>query len=270
MSIRRFFAIVGAFAHCAILSVAAHGQEGITPIKIARILTPEIAAKQNLGTLCPSVAITPNGVAVVGDGDQMWAVGADGAVKVEGVRNASSFAFSPDGLLVVVSGSNLQYLDPFNKTLKLIYTLPAAGMRIVPEGKDRFLLYGPDGAKGFALFELLPGRKVVKVIDSPRPITGVVRNGEQLLIVTGGMLFAIYNNSMLLLAGESGGALRSVAIDPDSGRIFLSDGNRTFEFHEGKIIPLFSDLSGELRWQSGGLLIFNPKERFLVQVANLP
>lgn len=266
----RFGALARPLAVSLLLCAVARGQTGNSPLKVIRIFTPAIAAKYNLGLLCPSFAITPNGVAVVGDGDRMWAVGADGAIKVEGVRNAASFAISPDGLLVVVSGANLEYLDPSTKIVKLIYTLPSAGMRIVAEGKDRFLLFGPDGAKGFALYELLPGRRAAKIIDSPHPITGAARSGDQLLVITGGALFSIDGNSMQIVAGESGGALCSVAVDEDSHRVFLSDGSRTFEFKEAKLVPLFSDLGGELRWVGGGLLVFNPQQRYLAQIVNLP
>jgi len=257
-------------APCLLFCAVAHGQNSSSSMKVVRILTPTIAAKYNLGLLCPSLAVTPNGVAVVGDGDHLWAVGAGGAINVEGIHDAGSFAISPGGLLVVVSGTNLEYLDPSAKILKLVYTLPSTGMRIVAEGKDRFLLFGPDGAKGFALYELLPGRRAVKIIDSPYPITGVARNGEQLLVITGGALFSVSGNSMLLVAGEPGGALRSVAIDEDSQRVFLSDGSHTFEFKQAKLIPLFSDLGGELRWAGDGLLLFNPRQRYLVQFTNLP
>lgn len=257
-------------APCLLLCAVARGQAGNHPLKVIRILTPAIAAKYNLGLLCPSLAVTPNGVAVVGDGNRLWAVGADGAIKVEGIRNAASFAISPSGLLVVVSGANLEYLDPTTKILKLVYSLPFAGMRIAAEGDDRFLLFGPDGDKGFALYELLPERKTVKIIDSPHPITGVARSGDQLLMITGGALFSIDGNSMQIVAGESGGALRSVAVDEHSSRVFLSDGSRIFEFKEAKLIPLFSDLGGELRWVDGGLLVFNPQQRYLAQIANVP
>jgi len=248
----------------------ARAQDGRPSLKVIRILTPAIAAKYNLGLLGPSLAVTPNGVAVVGDGDRLWVVGADGAIEVEGVHNAASFAISADGLLVVVSDANLEYLDPSTKILKLVYTLPSARMRIVAEGKDRFLLFGPDGAKGYALYELLPGRRTVKVIDSPHPITGVARSGDQLLLITGGALFSIDGSSMQVVAGEPGGALRSIAVDEDSGRVFLSDGSRIFEFKGAKLLPLFSDLGGELRWAGGGLLVFNPKQCYLSQIANLP
>ncbi|MGB7266121.1 MAG: hypothetical protein WBC92_11460 [Terracidiphilus sp.] len=263
-------ALVGLVVASRLFCAVAGAQDGRPSLKVIRILTPAIAAKYNLGLLCPSLAVTPNGVAVVGDGDHLWAVGADGAIEVEGVHNAASFAISGDGLLVVVSGANLEYLDPSAKILKLVYTLPSGGMRIVAEGKDRFLLFGPDGVKGYALYELLPGRRAVKVIDSPHPITGVARSGDQLLVITGGALFSIDGSSMQVVAGEPGGALSSIAVDEDSGRVFLSDGSRTFEFKAAKLLPLFSDLGGELRWVGGGLLVFNPKQRVLAQIANLP
>jgi hypothetical protein len=236
---------------------------------IERILTPAVAQQQHLGILRPDIAFTPNGVAVVGDGDKLWAVGADGALRIAGVRNANSFAIAPQGLLVVISGKSLLYLDPFSRTLKPIFDLPFPGMSIVSENQDSFFLFGPDGAKGFALYELLPGRKVVKVVDTPRPITGVTRLADDVLIVSGGALFAVYQNSLRLLAGEIGGKLRSVAADSTARQIFVSDDKSIFAIHQDKVVPLVGDLGGELRWQSGGLLVFNPTQRSVARLVNL-
>jgi hypothetical protein len=238
-------------------------------LSVERILTPSVAQQQHLGILRPDIAVTPNGVAVVGDGDKLWAVGADGAVRIAGVRNANSFSISPQGLLVVVSGKSLLYLDPVSKILKPIFDLPFPGMSIVAENQDSFFLFGPDGAMGFALYELLPGRKVVKVVDSPRPITGVTRLADDVLIVCGGALFAVYQNSLRLLAGEIGGNLRSVAADSSAHEIFVSDGKSIFAIHQDKVVPLVGDVGGELRWQSGGLLVFNPTQRSLARLVNL-
>lgn len=253
-------ALVGACA------LPALGQQ--PKLGVERILTPSVARQQHLGVLCPYIAVTPNGVAVVGDGDRLWAVGADGAVRIAGVHNANSFAISTQGLLVVVSGKSLLYLDPLSKTLKPILELPFAGMSIVSDNQDSFFLYGPDGTKGFALYELLPGRKVVKVIDLPRPITGVTRLADDVLMVSGGALFAAYQNSLRLLAGEIGGKLRSVAADTAAHQIYVSDGKSIFAIHQDKVVPLVDDLGGELRWQSGGLLVFNPAQRFLARLVN--
>lgn len=248
-------------------AVAALGQQ--PQLIVERILTPALAERQHLGALASSVAFTPNGVAVVGDGDRLWAVGGDGAVRIEGVRSANSFAMSPQGLLVVVSGKGLLYLDPASQTLKPIFDLPFAGMNIVSAGEDSFLLYGPDDAKGFALYELLPGRKVLKLVDTPRPITGVARLGRQVLLVTGGALFAVIGNSLQLLAGEDGGKLHSVAVDTRTGNIFLSDGHSLFAIQQGAVVTLTGGLGGELRWQSGGLIVFNPTQRSLARLVNL-
>lgn len=238
-------------------------------LTIERILTPSVARQQNLGILRPDIAVTPNGVAVVGDGDKLWAVGADGAVRIEGVRNANSFAISPQGLLVVVSGKSLLYLDPVAKTLKPIFDLPFTGMSIVTGSQDSFFLFGPDGAKGFAVYQLLPGRKVVKIVDTPQPITGVTRLADDVLIVSGGALFAANQNSLRLLAGEIGGKLHSVAADSTTRQIFVSDGKSIFAIQQNKVVPLVGDVGGELRWQSGGLLVFNPAQRSVARLVNL-
>jgi len=248
-------------------AIAAFAQQAQPTVE--RILTPALAEKQHLTTLAPSVAVTPNGVAVVGDGDRVWAVGADGAVQIAGIRNANSFAMSPEGLLVIVSGKSLLYLDPVSKTLKPVFDLPFAGMNLVSESRDSFLLYGPDGTKGCALYELLPGRKVMKIVDTPRPITGVARMGDEILLVTGGALFAVSQNTMVLLAGEIGGKLHSVAVDEGTGHIFLSDGHSLFAIQQGAVVALTGGLGGELRWQSGGLIVFNPTQRSLARLVNL-
>jgi hypothetical protein len=257
-------------AIAALITVCALPAVGQPPqLSVERILTPSVARQQHLGILRPDIAVTPNGVAVVGDGDKLWAVGADGAVRIDGVRDANSFAISPQGLLVVVSGKSLLYLDPASQTLKPIFDLPFAGMSIVTESQDSFFLFGPDGAKGFAVYELLPGRKVVKVVDTPRPITAVTRLADDVLIVSGGALFAVYQNSLRLLAGEIGGNLRSVAADSSARQIFVSDGKSIFAIHQDKVVPLVGDLGGELRWQSGGLLVFNPTQPSVARLVNI-
>jgi hypothetical protein len=257
-------AIAALMTACSLLAL---GQK--PKFSIERILTPSLARQRHLGILRPDIAVTPNGVAVVGDGDRLWAVGADGAVRIERVHNANSFAISPQGLLVVVSGKSLLYLDPVSKTLKPIFDLPFAGMSIVTENQDSFFLFGPDGAKGFAVYELLPGRKVVKVVDTPQPVTAVTRLADDVLIVSGGALFAVYQNSLRLLAGEIGGRLRSVAADSSARQIFVSDGKSIFAIHQDKVVPLVGDFGGELRWQSGGLLVFNPTQPSVARLVNL-
>lgn len=264
LDIRRNTAIAALMAAYALPALSQ--QPGLS---VERILTPAVAEKQHLGVLHPDIAFTPNGVAVVGNGDCLWAVGADGAVKIAGVRNANSFAISPQGLLVIISGKSLLYLDPLSKTLKFILDLPFAGMSIVSESQDRFFLFGPDGSKGFAAYELLPGRKVIKVVDLPQPITGVTRLADDVLIVSGGALFAVYQNSLRLLAGEIGGKLRSVAADSAARQIYVSDGKTIFVIHQDKVVPLIGDFGGELRWQNGGLVLFSPTERSVARLINV-
>ena len=247
-------------------ALAAFGQQ--PKLIIERILTPRTARQRHLSALRPDIAFTPNGVAVVGDGDRVWAVGSDGVVPIADVHNANSFAISPQGLVVVVSGKSLLYLDPVSKELKPIFELPFTGMSILTESEDSFLLFGPDGTKGFALFELLSGRKVVKVVDTPQPITGVTRLDNEILLVTDGALFAVYRNSLRLLAGEVGGTLRSVAADGQRGQIFVSDGKSIFILRKDSVVPLAGDFGGELRWQSGGLVVFNPAERSIARLTN--
>ncbi|MGH7247885.1 MAG: hypothetical protein ACREH9_07245, partial [Pseudomonadota bacterium] len=214
---------------------------------VQTILNPAIADAAKLQTLVDCVAVTPNGVAVVGNGDRLWAVGAAGAVPVAKIRKLSSFAFTPEGLLIGVRGRDLVYLRP-GGALKTFFALPAKGMRIVPGRLDSFFLFGPEGKGGYGLYVLRPGRKISKVLRAPKPITSAAQAGGRILLVAGGALYGVSGHKLLLIAGEPNGTITSVAVDETGGRIFVSDGKHIFQVQKSQAMPLVGDLGGTLRW----------------------
>ncbi len=128
---------------------------------VERILDTATADAAKIGPLENCVAVTPDGVAVVGDGQRLWLAGASGA-RASAVRGLSSFAFTPEGLLVGVRGRELVYLGS-DGTLKKFFTLPGAGMSVAPGAGDSLLLFGPEGKGRYGLFLIRPGRRVTKV-----------------------------------------------------------------------------------------------------------
>lgn len=257
---------VGAVLLCLVPAAKPEGAKLI----VERILQPNAAAQAQLGPLVDSVAVTPNGVAVVGDGKNLWAVGASEIQQIAKIHGLTSFAFSPEGLLVGVRARDLVYFDPKTGDVKTIFSLPGDGMRIVPGRRDHFYIFGAEAKERYGLYELLPGRKVVKIVSSPVPITSVARVEDRTLLVAGGALYAVSGTQLRLIAGEPNGGLTSVGVDEAGERIYLSDSARIFEIQRSGTAALFGDLGGTLYWCDGGLLVFNPGKRLLVRLVGLP
>ncbi len=233
------------------------------------ILTPAIAEEAKLGKLLDCVAVTPDGIAVVGDAGHLWLVGAAGARAVNLIKGLHAFVFTPGGLMIGVRGRELVYLDLTGK-LKPFFLLPSEGMNIVPGQGDVMLLYGAEGDDKYGLYMIRPGRRITKILRSPKPITSAAQTGNLILFVAGGALYRVSGKQMELVAGELGGGLTSVAVDPTGERIFVSDGQHVFRIDRGTIVPLAGDLGGTLRWYGGGLLVFNASQRILVRLVGLP
>jgi len=233
------------------------------------ILTSAAADTAKLGPLVDCVAVTPDGVAVVGDGDRLWSVGAEGARTVGAIRNLRSFAFVPGGMLIGVRGRNLVYLDPYG-SLKTLVGLPALGMNVAPGHGETLLLFGPEGKGGYGLYLVQPGRHLTKLLRSPKPITDAAQAGSRVLFISDGALYGVSGDKLRLIAGEPGGALTSVAVDDAGGRIFVSDGKRVFQIQEGGAVPIVGDMGGTVRWYGGGLLVLDAQHRALVRLVGLP
>lgn len=238
-------------------------------ITVEEVLVPGTARAAHLGSLVDSVAVTPDGVVVVGNGDRLWRVGASGARRIDKVRGLRSFAFTPEGLLIGVSGRRLVYVNPHG-VLKTFFILPAASMNIVPGVGDTIFLFGPEGHGHYGLYRLQPGRKVSKVLGTNRPITSVAQSGKDILLVAGGVLYGVSNGRLRLVAGEAKGKLVSVAADNATGRIFVSDGAHIFQIDKGQAVPLFGGLGGTLRWYGGGLLVLDAKRELVVRLLGSP
>lgn len=256
---------VAALAILALTSGPAPAANG-TPshVTVQSVLDPATARAAKLESLSDCVAVTPDGVAVVGNGEGLWLVGG-GRTRATGVRGLTCFAFTPEGLLVGVKGRDLVHLDA-GGALTPVFHLPGAGMTLVPGQGDSLLLFGREDGGGWGLYAIRPGGKVSRLLTSPEPITGAAEGGGRLLMVAGGVLFQVQGGAMRPLAGEPKGTLASVATDPAGKAVFVSDGKRIFRIEDGRPGVLADDLGGTLRWKGGGLLVFDPRRPVLVRL----
>jgi hypothetical protein len=258
----------GAASLLVALSTASAGTAAATSGTVEIVLTSAGADAAKLQSLVDCVAVTPDGVALVGDGDRLWQVGAEGAKAISKFEGIRSFAFTPGGLLIAVRGRELVYLDPAGD-LKPFFTVPAEGMSVVPGQGESLFLYGPEGRHEYGLYVVRPGRRVSKVLRSAKAITAVAQFGGATVLVADGALYGVVGSQLKLLAGEPQGDLISVAVDASGGRMFVSDYKHVFRIDQGAVVPLTNDMGGTLRWYGGGLLVLDAKRRVLVRLVGM-
>ncbi len=235
--------------------------------EIQVVLNPVSAKAAKLGPLDHCVAVTPDGIAVVGNVKGLWLVGG-GQSRATGVSGLGCFTFTPEGLLMGVRGRQLVYLDARGQ-LKPLLRLPSTGMTLVPGFQDSLLLFGRDDKGIWDLYTIRPGRRVSLLLRSPRPITAAAETANHTLVVMDGALFIVENGKVRLLAGEPKAKLTALAADPAGNAIFVSDGRHIFRIEHGRPVVMTDDLGGTLRWQGGGLLVFDPRRPLLVRLVGV-
>ncbi len=231
------------------------------------VLNPGSARSAGLRHLGPCVAVTPDGAAVVGNAMGLWLVGG-GKARATGVTALGCFTFTPEGLLMGVRGRELVFLDAHGQ-FEPLFRLPGVGMTLVPGNGDSLLLFGQEDKGTWGLYTIRPGRKVSLVLQSPKPITAAAETANHVLVVIDGALFLVEHGEMRLVAGEPKGTLTALAADPDGKAIFVSDGRRIFRINDRRVAVVAAGVGGTLRWQGGGLLVFDPRGPLLVRLVGV-
>lgn len=249
----------------ALLLFLAASSASAAPLRVEVLLNAPMARKAGLGELTGSFAVTPSRLVLLGERSRTFLLGWGGARGVAGLDGLDAMAYTPDGFLMAIRGRELLVLDG-KAGLKELFTLPSAGMGLAAGAKDRMLLFERESGRS-GLFELRPGGKIVKLLESPEPIGGVAQGGGRIVLAAGGSLFEIAAGKPMRRLADGEKPLRSVVIGPD-GRVYASDGESLFELEGERLKLVTKEAGGELSWL-GGLLVFDPKLPLLARVAGL-
>ena len=203
---------------------------------------------------------------LLGERSRTYLLGWGGARGVAGLDGLDAMAYTPDGFLMAIRGRELLILDG-KGGLKTILTLPSVGMGLAAGAKDRMLLFERlSGRSG--LYELRPGAKIVKLLESPEPIGGAAQDGGRIVIAAGRSLYEIAVGKPMRLLASGENPLRSVAVG-SGRRVYASDGESVFALEGGNLALVTKVAGGELSWLAGGLLVFDPKLSLLARVSGL-
>ncbi len=213
------------------------------------------------------------GAALWASGDGDWFFGSGGNILSVRSRQwllratdpaLSSFAVTPEGLVVTVRGASLGYV--VDGAVQDRLALPARNLRLEPVG-SALCLYGAIGERLSAVYRLEPGR-YSKLFTFPGEITALTGAGEGLIFAAAGGLYrADFGGGlqpMLYLPARP--AIRSVAWDPARQAVYFSTADSVYLLVENRLFRLVAGFGGTLRAAPEGLYILSEKTQELLRV----
>ncbi len=237
------------------------------PRRVEVLLNARMAKLAKLGPLNAGLAVTPNRQILLSSREEAFTVAWGGIRPITGLSDLDGFAFTHDGIVLAIRKQDLVFLDVGGVLTKL-FTLPSVGMGIAPGVGKRMFLFERNVAGKSGLYELLPGRKIVKILESPAPISSVVEaTGGRVLFAVGGSIFEVAPGQKMRTVATGGKPIRSLAVT--GKRIFASDGASVYALDGTQLTLVTKETGGDIQWFDGGLLIFDPKSPLLVRITGL-
>ena len=214
--------------------------------------------------------ISPSKLITLVAGNQLHLLGWGGlaptAKRLPG--HISSFAYTSDGLLFVISSDNLGFVNK-EGSFEQVFKLPSSGMKI-SGGKDRMYLYEQNPSGTNSLYAYFKGRKCVKLVESPEPIRSVSEMSNTIYYATGKAIFRFELGKKLQMALGAPGkdVIESVAADPETGALYFSAGGSVYSLTDETVTTVTRQTGGLLKYRTGTLFIFNATNRFLVGISS--
>lgn len=189
--------------------------------------------------------------------------------KVAGT--VSSFAYTPDGLLMAVRDKELCHMD-LQGNLSRLFGLPSRSMGIAA---GKYVMYVYDRNKDRqknALYVIAKGGKYAKLFEIPAPISSVVEMNNAILFAAGSALFHYDIKSKELtpfFALPKDKEIISIAADEASGRIYFSTAGSFYIIKGNSAVMISDKFGGVLKFFDNGLIIFDPDKKLLIRIVGL-
>jgi hypothetical protein len=187
------------------------------------------AASAGLQTgVLESFDVTPSHFVLIGTKHKLYVVGRGGMLPLElefGV--AESFAFVGNRTLFVVHGPTLCAVAADGQGCDMRLQLPENGLRVATSrwAGQAYLFETAVGESPYGLYALQPAGTLDKLLDVQEPIEAVGEIGGHVLFASGSAIYELDDtrNARVLVTMPRGHAVRSLAMDPERNRVFVSD-----------------------------------------------
>jgi hypothetical protein len=224
-------------------------------------------------TLINSIEITTNQLILLSTTDQFYLLGW-GGIKPFGqkvVGNISSYAYTPDNLLMTIRNNELCSFDSTGNLFNF-FKLPTEEMGI-SAGKYVMYIYDRNNnTTKHALYVIARGGLYAKLFEIPTSISSVVEMNNSLLFATGKALFSynIKDKELKVLAAlPEDKEIKSIAVDTSNNRIYFSTDRMVYALKDSNAVIISDQFGGVLRFFNDGLIVFNPKKKFLIRIVGI-
>ena len=197
-----------------------------------------------------------------------------GGMKPLGKRSSgtiNSFAFTTDGLLMVVRDNEICYFDSLG-ILTSMYKLPYSEMGISAGKKAMYVYDRSAGKTNNGVYELSPGGKYKILFELTSPIKSVAEFNNTILFATRNLLcqFDPATKDYKVLASLSKEkTILSVTADPSGNRIYFSTDREIYAVSNSAAITISKELGGILKFYGDGLMVFDPAKNFLIRIVGI-
>jgi hypothetical protein len=256
------------------IPVYGNSPDGIDSLRLEVLLGSKMLDDINLNIkFVNSLNVTPDQHILLSTTNQFYLLGW-GGIKPVGQKvtdTISSFAYTPDGFLMIAHNKELCYIDSLGK-LTHLYELPGIDMGITA-GKNVIYVYDRDKEqKKHALYILAKGHKYIKLFEISTPITSVLEMNETLLFATENKLFSVNPKSKdikALAALPKDKKIISLGVDTLNSRIYFSTDSVVCTLKDSSVVIITNEFGGVLRFFNDGLIVFNPEKKFLVRILGI-
>lgn len=179
----------------------------------------------------------------------------------------TSFAYSPDGYLLMVNRKSLCYIDSIGKLQKL-YDLPNESMNFA-SGENVMYFFDQEANKEkYPLYVLTKGGLFAGIFDMPDPITAVAEINKTILFSSLNTLFAFDPKTKKLeaMATIEKEKIVSIAINPKSYAIYFSTTKGVYALKEHGITLITDKFWGTLKYFNHSLMVFDADKKFLIRM----
>jgi hypothetical protein len=222
--------------------------------------------------LINSIDITSDELLLLSTRDQFYLLGWGGILPVgkKYTGDIYSFGYTADSLLMTIRNNEICLLNE-SGDLTSLYILPGTEMGI-SRGKYGMYIFDRDGTKQrCAVYFIAHGGMYSKLFEVPKPIYSIAEQGKSILFTNGNTVYSYNTETMdikALVSLPEDKTIRSMTIDPSSGRIFFSTDNMVFSVMES-VPQVITDKMGGKLICFNGLIIFNPENKYMVRIVGL-
>jgi hypothetical protein len=144
----------------------------------------------------------------------------------------SDFSWTSDGSLLLIEGNRLMVMAP--KGLKLVQTLPQAGMNLAPASEDECYIFGGvDLEQQRNLYIYRKSGALLHLLQAESPIAAVAGNGEVTFVAIKDGIYALAPGYPLSLVLNHRSDITSLAVGPNYSLFYSSSDGVGFSSKKG-------------------------------------